>query len=306
MCEQLWHKKMSETDFLKSVAEGKTIEGIQQEFGYQRRQPVLVMAQRLSIYDLLKFKEPNPTGGHLREFDRDEIFKAVQEGLSYEEIQKKFGCGKTTVKRALKENNAHIKNPKQRILYIDFTEDEFQVLYGTLLGDATLDNRSKNVKGSFTHCKEQAELVAYKQYYLSRFTNPVKTLIKKDYRYNPPKEYLNCYCYIKASTALNALYPKVYQNKIKYVDKDLLYRLNGLGLAIWYMDDGSRDDYGYILCTDSFSDSDLQLIQAFFKEKFDINTSIRKNKEIYIKADSKQKFRDLVEPYMIESMMYKL
>ena len=86
----------------------------------------------------------------------------------------------------------------------------------------------------------------------------------------------------------------------------MLYKLTGLGIATWYMDDGSNGHYGYIFCTNGFSKDDVQLIQKFFKEKFDINTTIRKDNVIYIKADSKQKFKNLVSPYIIESMKYKL
>lgn len=73
------------------------------------------------------------------------------------------------------------------------------------------------------------------------------------------------------------------------------------------MDDGSKPKYGgYLLCTMNFSDSDLNIIQEFFKQKFDINTIIRKDKSLYIKADSKEKFKELIKPYIIPSMMYKL
>ena len=72
------------------------------------------------------------------------------------------------------------------------------------------------------------------------------------------------------------------------------------------MDDGSKQSSGYQLCTMGFSESDLLLIQEFFKEKFDIDTTIFKNKSIYIVSKSKEKFENLIKPYIIPSMLYKL
>ena len=73
------------------------------------------------------------------------------------------------------------------------------------------------------------------------------------------------------------------------------------------MDDGSKPKYGgYLLCTMNFSQKDISIIQEFFKNKFEINTTIRKDKSLYIKADSKEKFKLLVSPYIVPSMKYKL
>ena len=216
-----------------------------------------------------------------------------------------FNISLTTVKTYRKKLKLPI-NIQYKILNIkNFTEDEFQVLYGTILGDTHLDHRSTNVSGSMAHCVRQKEFIEFKHKMLQRFTSDIREKKSVDYRFKKP-EYYSYYMYIKSSKALNDLYPKVYKNKVKYIDKEMLYKLTGLGIATWYMDDGSNGHSGYIFCTNSFSKEDVQLIQNFFKEKFDINTTIHKDNTIYIKADSKQKFKNLVSPYIIESMKYKL
>ena len=106
----------------------------------------------------------------------------------------------------------------------------------------------------------QKDFLEFKHTYLKRFTNPVEEHYKYDIRYKNP-EYTQCYMYIKGSNALNVLYPKIYNNKIKYVNEELLFRLTGLGIATWYMDDGSNGKYGYVLCTNGFSSEDVLLIQ---------------------------------------------
>jgi len=301
--EQLWHKKMSQQQFLECVNNGMTINEIKNKFHYKRRDPVVEMAKRLGLYENLKELELKHS--RTSKYDKNEIKAAILSGLTHKELLKKFKCNKKVIYSVCKEFNIKVKtSTEHRILHLDFTEDEFQVLYGGLLGDSHLSRVSNNAQGSFNHCIKQLEYAKYKQEFLKRFTNPIKIVNKYDKRVN--KSYQQCYCYIKGSTALNALYDKIYQNKIKYIDKELLYSLNPLGLAIWFMDDGSYDPYGYILCTDSFSKDDLSLIQKFFKEKYNIETSIRKNNEIYIKASSRETFKSLIKPYIHESMLYKL
>jgi hypothetical protein len=79
------------------------------------------------------------------------------------------------------------------------------------------------------------------------------------------------------------------------------------------MDDGSADRSGFIFHTNNFSYKEVQLLIKVFKEKFDFYCSIhtKKNKNkipylIYIKADSLNKFINLVSPYIHNSMKYKL
>ena len=47
-------------------------------------------------------------------------------------------------------------------------------------------------------------------------------------------------------------------------------------------------------------------IKEFFKTKFDINVSIHKSHTIYIKADSRDKFKNLVKDYIHPDCLYKL
>ena len=73
------------------------------------------------------------------------------------------------------------------------------------------------------------------------------------------------------------------------------------------MDDGSKArQSGYILCTNCFSYESLLIIQEFFLEKFNIKVNIQASHQIYITASGKEKFKNLIEPYIIPSMKYKL
>jgi hypothetical protein len=89
--------------------------------------------------------------------------------------------------------------------------------------------------------------------------------------------------------------------------------LTARGLAYWFQDDGSADRSGYYLYTNSFSYDDVNLLVTVLKNNFDLNCSIHVRKTkitiqhlIYIKGDSAEKFANLVRPFIVPSMMYKL
>ena len=89
-----------------------------------------------------------------------------------------------------------------------------------------------------------------------------------------------------------------------------LYKLDALGLAIWFMDDGFKNGRGWVLCTDGFTVKEVQLLRKIMKHNFDLDTTIRKsglgNPQIYIRTSCREKFLNLVSPYVCKCMHYKL
>ena len=111
---------------------------------------------------------------------------------------------------------------------------------------------------------------------------------------------------MKASEYLTILYHKFYVNGVKIVPKDLLYLLDGRGIAVWFMDDGYKDANTYRLSTNCFSVEDLNTIIEFFHIKYNINATIYKNKTIRIKTESASKFRNLIKDYIHPDCLYKI
>lgn len=74
----------------------------------------------------------------------------------------------------------------------------------------------------------------YKYKILKRFCKTPKTSSIFDKRTN------KFYNRIDVCTGVNPLftkyYDKFYKNKIKYINEEVLYQLDPLGIAIWYMD----------------------------------------------------------------------
>ncbi len=94
----------------------------------------------------------------------------------------------------------------------------------------------------------------------------------------------------------------------------MVNELDALGLAIWYMDDGTYgvskgSEYGF-LCTDSFTYGDQELLQNLLHKRFGISTShVKTNKtqhRLRISANGIRVLREVISPYVIPSMKYKL
>ena len=73
------------------------------------------------------------------------------------------------------------------------------------------------------------------------------------------------------------------------------------------MDDGSNNG---VIATNSFNEYENDLLVSFLKEKFNINSHKRINKLnqyiIQIEASSRHDFENLISPYFVETMKYKL
>jgi hypothetical protein len=82
------------------------------------------------------------------------------------------------------------------------------------------------------------------------------------------------------------------------------------------MDDGGKLDYNLnskntsvVFNTQSFSESEVSQMVKELSDKFRLNCNIRENKGkkvIVIKSESYPIFLDLVRPYIISEMMFKL
>ena len=98
---------------------------------------------------------------------------------------------------------------------------------------------------------------------------------------------------------------------VKCVPKNIGEFLTPLALAIWIMDDGGRVGKGLKFATNSFSYEDCLLLSNVLFDKYNLRTSVQsagvKNQYIiYVLKESMPALRELVQPYMVSSMLYKL
>lgn len=247
--------------------------------------------------------------GVLSEELQNQIILENANGLTNKEISLKLNLSPTTVRKYLKGkefNSVKSKSlNKKEDLYL--TQEQQEVLLGSLLGDMSLDSHWKEARFSISQGGAQE---AYFDYKCQIFNNILGKISKKDrYDKRTNKYYHKYYVRSKTHPYFTKLYQELYFNNIKTITRAYLDKLTPRSLAFWFMADGNNRG---ILATNSFSYSECVLIKEWIKSKFNIDTTLEKQYNnnnlqylIYIKNSSKNTFYQLVKDYIIPEMQYK-
>lgn len=102
--------------------------------------------------------------------------------------------------------------------------------------------------------------------------------------------------------------------KKKIVPKLIHRFLTPRALAYWFMDDGTfhEDKYGnrqYYFSTQGFATHEQVRLVSALKNKFSLEFNIHKDKKkyrLYLKSEFREKFLEIIKPYILPSMIYKL
>lgn len=200
------------------------------------------------------------------------------------------------IRDSLKENKA--------ILLTDFQK---QVLIGTVLGDSTLRVDGKiNPSISCAHSIKQKEYCEHK----TKIFENLGAKCKYHKRNIPDKRngkfYEDYTMFVKSNPEFLIFYNSFYKNGKKVIPFNLFEYFTEVSLAFMYMDDGCKTPCGYCIATNCFNREELTKFRSFLLEKFDLETSLYKSNIVYIRAKSRDHFTNLIRPYIIPCMEYKL
>ena len=240
--------------------------------------------------------------------DNSKLEELFKKGLTDSEIGELLNRAPSTIAKH-RSLLGLIKDSKTPNNY-EYNSEEYQVILGSLLGDGSLVKTYTNGGTIFkiAHCEAQKEYLEYKWNILKNNSSEIKHYKFYDERRKDP-EYYNYSFYTKSSISLNNMFHNWYR-PTKTIYKEDLFKIEPLGLAIWYMDDGYKcNPYGgCMLCTNSFSKHELELIKEMFEVKFSIFVTLNNKSSnlVYIPAKEYPKFKKLIEPYIVPCMKYKL
>ena len=195
------------------------------------------------------------------------------------------------------------------------SEEQIDLIIGSLLGDARLECRSIGVKYPVSARLRIHQSDRQKDYVFWKYES-LKNLVLKEPRrvkaWHDPKrdkDHFSWYFHTKTVPEFGEIHHYFYRNKIKILPSHIFDFLNQRALAIWFMDDGSNIGSGLTISTHCFKFADQKRIVAFLKEKYGISTSIikdRKKFKIYIGKHEAKNFIEIVRPFIIPSMEYKI
>lgn len=262
----------------------------------------------------------NASKNRVFNISREDAVKYISDGLTYKEIAVKMGCGRMVVYRRIKEMGLidnRAKSMSRLKLHESLNEQQINFFLGCLLGDGNITH-----DGMFqcNHSYKQLEYIKYKRAMLHNLLSPNFTMERLSVSNNQNgKTYFKYFLRTMANESIKNIYHQYYVNRKKIFP--LLYLKNSTfdaySLAIWYMDDGSRKGNTPSLYTFSFGYEGNLDILKFLKIKFDIEGTIKEDfnpersegKKHFISFTNdfaKEKFFNMVAPYIIPCFQYKL
>ena len=200
----------------------------------------------------------------------------------------------------------------------DYSPNQLQVIYGSLLGDGCLDLEKRSIRKIKPSRLKIMHSDKQKDYFMKKMTS----LGGSEYKTSMSGFGSLCFHYNTLATPLlSELRHKYYRGSSKVLDKDLLNSLDLLGLAIWYMDDGTRalskDDKATltnkfsraIFCVNGYTEAEVDLIIEFFLSlgwKSTKRLHGKKGFTVEICSLDSVDFYTKIAPYIPESMEYKI
>ena len=216
----------------------------------------------------------------------------------------------------------HASRPK---MDVSPTPEQEQIIFGTLLGDATLKRprmfggKHMNSALGVRHSAKQEEFVRWKNEMLKPFSFPVHFMDRTEKRERWKDAVTNQTIYFNcvSHSYFTNLYPLWYPEGTKVFDPSNIKNLDFLGLAVWFMDDGTyghskSSPYGF-LCTEGFGLESQEAIKNFLHFQFDLACSVVStglgSKKIRLSASGMKLLQEKLKPIIQEnvpSMLYKL
>lgn len=195
------------------------------------------------------------------------------------------------------------------------------ILIALSLGDGHInvykDNRYKNSYNSsinFTHCIAQEEYLEWKADLLHSIFGGSRPRVVRINNNNHLGVRMN-----KSNKYFRILRKYLYKNGKKNFRREVLNWLTPLGIAIWFMDDGSlipRKRNGKIHAWELYlntylTDEENQIIIQYFKEVWDIKWNLNHDKgksRLRCSTREGRKFLSIIRPYVnkIKCMQYKV
>ncbi len=179
------------------------------------------------------------------------------------------------------------------------SEVQRQIVVGSLLGDGTMRCKT-NALLEINHSSSQSSYVDWKYRHLADLVRTPPQARKSNggriaYRF-----------VTRSLEELTPYFRLFYDTGRKRVPKLELTRLT---LAVWFMDDGSRSRSAVYLNTQQYDETSQKLLLRLLRDQWGIEATLNRDKTYYrirISVAGMERFRELVEPFLLPEFRYKL
>lgn len=251
--------------------------------------------------------------------NKDTLTKEYYENkLTLKEIAEKYNSNYTKIYKLfisydLKTNNV-INSEKE------LTLEQEQFVFAKLIGDGCITKSRHHAEYhfEFSHEEKQRDYAVECADILKDFGTYSEKTRSRDPRLYKKHTWVECCFKSIHNKDFTRIYRYFYENGKKVINSEILSMIDEKGLAIWYQDDGHKDKNskaGY-LNTHSFTLEENQLIVNWLQSKFSIKANtvkagmsrsgVHQLYRIRISSGSFGRFCNLIEPYIVISLKYKL
>ena len=185
-----------------------------------------------------------------------------------------------------------------------------QVILGGILGDSSFrhyNNKEYSNGIIMRHSLKQKDYVKYKNKLLGKLAIHYKEYEAQN---SYEKEKVEAWTY--SNQAISKIYQLCTKDNHKHITKEWLEKLNWLGIAIWYMDDGSLNvgtkNPSIYFHTEGYSKEENETIIDFFSH-IGIKAYLRRYKTYYfvaISTNDSNKIWENIKTFIPDNMQYKL
>ncbi len=180
------------------------------------------------------------------------------------------------------------------------TEAQQSIIVGCLLGDGSMRCKA-NALLEVNHASAQKDYVDWKYHHLDNLCGTPPKLRRGNgeriaYRFTT-----------LSLPQLTVLYKEFYRGRRKVVPRSLM--LTPLTLAVWFMDDGCRSYRALYLNTQEFDlDGQRRLIEML-RRQWGVVSTLNRDKQYFrirIAVSSVGRFKETIDPYLLQQLRYKL
>ena len=181
---------------------------------------------------------------------------------------------------------------------LPITPRQQEIIIGSLLGDGHLAETTRGYAFRVNHGLVQKAYVDWKYRELNSLTNSVPNVYKSTYYFRTVShQYFD---------ELRSLF---YRKEKKIIPENIHRLLTPLAIAVWFMDDGTKEGKQVRINSQSFTKKENQKLSRTLEATLGIKSTINRDKHLFrlrISDQSMSLFRKTVEPHIIPSMRYKL
>lgn len=236
--------------------------------------------------------------------------------MSQKAVASKYGCCSSTVRRWQKRHGIELDpdlifaSSHMRDLFnqgVVLTREQQSILYGSLLGDGRLARSRKNAKFTFCQGAPHQRYVTWMWKRLQPFTRrPVRESICC------LKSTGKCYKAFDFYTACHPIFTQMhelfYPDGRKIVPRDVY--LDELTLAVWFMDDGSRNRSSNcsLFHTQGFTVTECEFLLEILRDEFSLEGKVYTDNDgpcLGFRRENHYLLHEIVDPLLHEDFEYK-